>query len=156
MTDKQLLPRIWAFAAVLVSFFLFVVACALPVLAFESGNEPHWFGAQILLMGLMGIFIGQFAWFANPLLWLAWLACLLRWWIASAIIAMLGLVVALSSFLIVGASIPMDEAAVRKETVSFLHAGFYVWLLAFLVAVAAPIALRIYSSVRQPDSRASS
>jgi len=148
MSSPAKLPRLWALASVAVSFFLFVIACALPVLTFVDPGEKAWSGVSVLMIGVMGIFIGQVGWFANPLLALAWLACLLRWWIASAVIAGLGLLVALTSFLIVGADIPMDEAGVHRATVSFLHVGFYVWILAFLAALAGPIVLRVVASMR--------
>lgn len=138
----------WSFGLVAISVFLLVVACVLPVLAFKEPNQETWFGWSVLFIGAFGIFIGQFAWLANPILALSWLASLFRWWIASAVIAFFALVVALSSFTIVGESIPMDEGGVRHATVSFLHVGFYVWLLAFLAMIAGPIVLKIIAAKR--------
>ncbi len=131
-----------------ISVVLLAIACALPVLKFAEPNQETWFGWSVLLVGAFGIFIGQFAWFANPILALAWLACLLRWWIASSVIAFFALTIAMSSFMIVGQRIPMDEGGVRSATVSFLHVGFYVWLLSFLAMLVGPIVLRVIASKR--------
>ncbi len=148
MSTGTPLPRLWSFGLVAISVFLLAIACVLPVLAFKEQNQETWFGWSVLVIGAFGIFIGQIGWIANPILVLAWLASLLRWWIASAVIEFFGLIIALSSFTIVGQSIPMDEAGMRHATVSFLHVGFYVWLLSFLAMIAGPIALRIVSARR--------
>lgn len=142
------LPRLWSFGLVAISAVLLAIACVLPVLVFSESQQETWFGWSVLVIGAFGIFIGQIGWIANPILVLAWLASLLRWWIASAVIAFFGLIIALSSFRIVGQSIPMDEAGMRHATVSFLHIGFYVWLLSFLAMIAGPIALRMVSARR--------
>ncbi len=138
----------WSFGLVAISVCLLAIACVLPVLKFAEPNQETWFGWSVLFIGAFGIFIGQFAWFANPILALAWLACLLRWWIASAVIALFALVIALSSLMIVGQRIPMDEGGVRHSTVGYLHVGFYVWLLAFLAMIAGPIVLKVIASKR--------
>ncbi|MGB5036403.1 MAG: hypothetical protein WBQ66_07340 [Blastocatellia bacterium] len=149
MSTGTPLPRLWSLGLVAISVGLVVIACVLPVLVFVESNQESWFGYSVLLIGALGILIGQFAWIANPILALAWLASLLRWWIASAVIAAFGLLVALTSFRIVGQKIPLDEGGVRQATVGYLHVGFYVWLLAFLAMIAGPIVLRIVSSQRR-------
>ena len=148
MSTGAPLSRLWSLGLVAVSAFFLMIACVLPAIVFVEPGQETWFGWSALLIGAFGIFIGQIGWFANPILVVAWLVSLFRWWIASAVIATIGLIVSMTSLLIIGARIPMDEGGVRHATVSFLHVGFYVWLLAFFATIAGSIALRIVSSRR--------
>lgn len=56
-------------AFVLVSLLLFLVSLTQP--GFYGGHHPDT-GFGLLLIGIFGVLAGQFAWFANPVLLLAW------------------------------------------------------------------------------------
>jgi uncharacterized RDD family membrane protein YckC len=90
-------------------------------------------GWIIFLTGVSGIFVGNFAWFANPLLLFAW-GCLFmqsfKWGKRLAIIAFL---VALQAFFL--KEVPRDAAGNIYNTVEYLGAGYYVWLGSIVLTI---------------------
>jgi hypothetical protein len=91
-----------------------------------------WLGAEVLALGWMGVFIGQYGWAANPL-WLVSLVCLLlRHRPATVVLAALAFMVGCTSFSLIGSRIPMDEAGTRHAIVSAFGPAFPVWLAALL------------------------
>lgn len=81
------------FLAVLISLALYVLACSLPALLLQTGRTSYdpdkgrtWTGAgyekltgvDLLISGVFGLLMFNFAWVANPLLWLSWLLLLLK------------------------------------------------------------------------------
>jgi hypothetical protein len=112
-------------AVILVSLFLYVVACVAPAMVFD---KQTWRGIEVLLSGWMGIFLGQFAWFANLFWGLSLLLALFRRWFLTTAVAGLTFLVALDAFSFVGNKVPLDEAFVNSMIFQSYHIGFYFWL----------------------------
>lgn len=110
--------------------------------AIHLKGEPSWPGWHVLLMGWMGMLIGQFAWLANLLLalWLPLVLTRQRW--AAFATALLALVVALHCFTFFNAEIPMDEAGVRKATMLGYGPALWLWLGALVCGAAGTLLLR--------------
>lgn len=53
---------IFSLAVVAVSLLLYLAACIMPAMVFD---REQWTGLQVLVFGWQGIFLGQFAWYAN-------------------------------------------------------------------------------------------
>jgi hypothetical protein len=115
--------RLWLLGAAL----LYLVSLWLPAL--EGPGFPARTGLDVLRQGAQAWHDYVVAWYANPVLWL----CLALGWAgvrrAAQVTAVLGLVLALSSFSagyaaeLAGRSVPEFRFAV----------GFYVWLGAFVL-----------------------
>src|SRR5688572_10303070 len=75
------------FIVLAVSLALFGVACASPTLIFlrNGTTEETWAGYMVLFLGWMGPLVGQFAWYANPLLLLGMITFVFRKWIATLV-----------------------------------------------------------------------
>ena len=109
---------------------LYVASLWLP--AIEVNGFPAQTGLDVLRQGASAFRDGVVAWYANPLLWLA---LALGWFGArrtALACALLGLVLALSSF---SAGLAAESAGRSVPPFSFA-AGFYVWLGAFALALA--------------------
>ena len=137
-------PRLLAAGACLV---ILVIACALPAAHME--NDETWNGVQMLGMGWLGIFIGQFGWLANPLMLLSLVLLLTRHDRAAVIASLLSVAIGCHSFHLTGAIIPLDEGGVRKTTVLALGPAVYVWL----AALASPLAAAWWLRARQGNGR---
>jgi hypothetical protein len=110
---------------ILVSLFLYVIACVAPAMVFD---KETWRGFEVLLSGWMGVFLGQFAWFANLFWGLSLLLALLRRWFLTMAATILTFLIALDAFSFVGAKVPLDEAFVNSMIFRSYHIGFYFWL----------------------------
>ena len=132
----------------LTSLACYALACIFPALNFvNSGNGPDPMnGLNILLLGWMGVFIGQFAWFANPFIALSALILLFRQWLAAIIAILIGLAISLNTFALFGQEIPADEANVNKLTLVSLGPGYYLWVASMLVILLGALGLWIASS----------
>jgi hypothetical protein len=137
-------PRI---IALLISFVLYGLACALPVLDFSKADgspnpDGPTFGFAALVTGWLAILIGQFAWLANLLWLLSLLLVLLRGWIASAITGILAVLLALHTYTLYSQRVPANEAATEFLYLRGIKFGFYVWLASFLAISISAIILR--------------
>lgn len=101
---------------------MYLLACFLPVLNTEYKDYRGWW---LLAFGWSGVFILQFAWLANPLLWGAWILILARRWGLAMILGILAFFVGLNTFTVSG--IPPFPPAVSSIPVSGLGIGAYVW-----------------------------
>ncbi|WP_386780325.1 hypothetical protein [Luteolibacter ambystomatis] len=110
---------------------VFGVACALP--AYYLKNGDRWSGGQVLLMGWMGLFLGQLGWFANLLYFPALITLLCRCWKTTVILAGVAFLIGLHSFALALQEIPLDEGGVNKTTVTAIGAAPVVWLASFVV-----------------------
>jgi hypothetical protein len=135
------LPRL---AVVGLSVALYLVACATPALVFSGRGTETWFGIEALATGWLGIFVGQFAWFANPLLAIAWLLVLLRRWIGATVTTVLALLVAANTFQLYAGEIPGDEGGVVKLHFEYPHVGFAFWMLSMFVVLVGAVGLLVY------------
>jgi hypothetical protein len=118
-------------AVILVSLILYVLACALPAMVFD---EQTWRGYEVVLSGWMGVFLGQFAWFANFFWWLSLVLTLLRRWFLTIAATALACFIAFDAFSFIGKQVPLDEAFVNTMLFKSYDFGFYFWL-ASIVAV---------------------
>lgn len=116
-------PRKSRYIALAISVGLFVVSLCLPVFFRDDGVRTGA-GGLALLVGWMTF---HPAWLANPC-WIAGVVLLLlKRRLAAVIFAALAVVLALSSFTLLGAKLWNGDQAV-----SALSFGFYVWLAALL------------------------
>ena len=114
---------------VLVSLLLYVLACALPAMVFD---KETWRGIEVLLIGWQGVFLGQFAWFANLFWFLSLIVTFLRWWIVSLAVTAATTLIAFDAFSFVGTKVPLDEAFVNTMIFQSYRIGFYFWLASIL------------------------
>lgn len=114
-----------------ISAALFVIACCLPALEWKPDSGPAYVdnGLRTLALGWSGLFGNLLTWYANPLwLWALVLALQRRPW-PSTIVALVGLLLALTMFSAVGRDMPGDEGNVTKTRIIALLPGAYVWLV---------------------------
>lgn len=107
------------------SVLLFLVACVTPAMVFD---RETWPGAQVLALGWQGIFLGQFAWFANPFWLLSLLLVFFRRWILTLGATLLAILIALDALSFLGTKVPLDEAFVNTMIFQSYHVGFYFWV----------------------------
>lgn len=122
------------FVILAISLVLFGLACASPTLIFlrNGTSDETWAGYMVLFLGWMGPFIGQFAWYANPLLFLGMITFIFRKWLATLVFIVLTLLMAANTFLLFFQEVPADEAGVNMLTLQNLHIGFYLWTASIL------------------------
>ncbi len=152
MTTHPRASAIYAFAnstwvrvvLVLISVALFLIACLSPALVFTGVNGQEVMpGFWILAIGWLGPSFGQFAWFANPVLFLSMLALLFRKRVAAFVLALVSLAIAANTWLLFSQPIPADEGGVNQLTLQHLHFGFYFWIASMLVVGFAALLLRL-------------
>ena len=111
------------------SLSLLVLACILPALNFIGSNGiENYDGFTTLWMGWMGIFIGQFGWYANPFIFFSTILFIFRRWFLSILFTVLSLLISLSTLALFYQEIPGDEANVNKLHLVSLGPGYYLWI----------------------------
>lgn len=88
-----------------------------------------YFGYRVLLLGLLAVLVGVFAWLANPLMLLAVLLSAFNKRTASMILAVCSIALGLQSFML--EAVPFNESSMDPGNLSFvdrLGIGFYVWM----------------------------
>jgi len=124
------------------SAICFVCACFSPALSFRifSSNPAEYHletqrGGNYLLIGWLGLLVGQFAWFANP----CWLggSLLLLWGrpVIARVLMGVALIFALTTFTLRGKQLPHDEGNVTQMVLQSLLPGFYLWTAAIVLAL---------------------
>jgi len=139
------------FIVLAVSLVLFALACASPTLIFlrNGTSDETWVGYMVLLLGWLGPFIGQFAWYANPLLFVSMITFVVRQWVATIVLIALTLLMAANTFLLFFQEVPADEAGVNMLTLQNLHIGFYLWIASILtIGIGAIILWRLEARER--------
>jgi hypothetical protein len=131
-------------AIIVLALTAYVAACAAPALRFEllerASESPQIMkGFEAALLGWQAIFVGNFGWVANPLLFLSLLFILMRHWRMAAVCSTLGLLFALHSLMLIGERIIADEGGVTHMVLSQVHGGFYLWLTSILIAAGGSI-----------------
>lgn len=129
-------PKSW-------SLLLYLAACCMPVLTFTKGTSNDvWPGIAAAGMGWLGIFVGEFAWLANPL-WL--LSTILTWTqrlrMFAIALAGMALLLGLTALRLQGKVVPGDEGGVTTSTITGVHSGAYIWLASLVLQLAASLGL---------------
>ena len=115
------------------SVFLYLAACVAPCLEVTQKSDPVWPGWQILLMGWLGVLVGQFAWLANPL-WLGGLIFFaLRKWTVALILSGLAILPTFNTLTMFVTELPADEGGMNTFHLVRLRIGFYLWLASLAV-----------------------
>lgn len=135
------------------SLVLFALACFTPALEFQSyqmvqdkkvmGDLVTWFGWVCLYKGLMAIFIGQFAQFANIFYVVALLMIQEKSYLTAAMCSLFALLSGLHTFSLGKMNVYNDDAGVVKLTFLHPNIGFYFWMASFLVLLALSVGLAI-------------
>jgi hypothetical protein len=112
------------------SLFLFLLACATPAMVFD---QETWLGVQVLAFGWEGIFIGQFAWYANLFWLLSLLLAFFRRWILTLAATLLAILIALDTLSFFGTKVPLDEGFVNMMIFQSYHVGYYLWMASIVV-----------------------
>lgn len=105
---------------------------SLPLKTYSAvgSDGAKWQGLLNLLIGVLGLFLGVYAWLANPLFLLAAVTYFTAEnKIVPFILAALGLLFALS--FLFQKNIPIDEAGHQGEITTY-HLGYWIWVLAML------------------------
>ena len=100
------------------SIALFVIACCLPALEFrhsEKGIDDMW-GANALAVGWSGIFAGIVAWYANPIWFFGLIFGVLGKRNITVGLGVVSILLALTTFAIIGRELPADEGNVTHMT----------------------------------------
>lgn len=87
------------------------------------------YGYNILLTGFLGVLVGVFAWFANPLMLLALLLSTFKKRVASLVLAVSSIALGLQSYML--GAVPFNESSMRPDDLNFvdyLGRGFYLWM----------------------------
>jgi hypothetical protein len=108
-----------------VSLLLFMIACATPAMVFD---KETWPGIQVLVLGWQGVFLGQFAWFANAFWSLSLLLVFFRRWFLTLVATFITFLISLDALSFVGTKVPLDEAFVNTMFFQSYHVGYYVWM----------------------------
>jgi hypothetical protein len=92
------------------------------------------YGYHILLMGFLGVFVGVFAWYANPLMALALLLSKFKKRLASTILSIFSIALGLQSYAL--KAVPFNESSMDPRNLNFvdhLGRGFYLWMASLVV-----------------------
>jgi hypothetical protein len=92
------------------------------------------YGYKVLLMGFLGVFVGVFAWFANPLMLLALILSKFKKRLGASIVSVFAAGLGLQSFML--KAVPFNESSMDPGNLNFvdhLGRGFYVWMGALAV-----------------------
>lgn len=111
---------------------LLLYAMSLPLIALEftkTGGHPNqrMLGAELLLVGWLGVFVLQFAWLANIIWLVSILGVIFRFPLLAALPALLAIGASLQTLMLFGMDIPGDEGGVTKMRLIALGPGAYIW-----------------------------
>lgn len=138
-------PRLLVLA---ISLAFYLTACALPAMTLE--NRDVWYGWATLLMGWMGLFIGQFGWLANFPYLAALITLLCRQWRTTAILTAVAFLIGLHAFALLNREIPLDEGGVNKGTIVAIGMAPWVWLASIVLPGVGALMLRERERSRPP------
>jgi hypothetical protein len=94
-------------------------------------------GYEVLAMGVLGVLLGMFAWFANPLMLAAVLLAAFGKRRAAMVLSVLAAALGLQSYALDG--IPFNESSTGPDNlniVDHLGLGFYLWMASLLAFAA--------------------
>lgn len=119
------------------SLALYATALALPAFHF-SNYRPYLTGYSVLGWGWWGVLSFNFAWFANPLLWAAWLAFWRTNNRRALSLSLWALLLSFQSFFArewwfnEGSGTPIDRLGI----------GFYLWVAAIVAVITSSLLMR--------------
>lgn len=123
-------PARWA---TLASIALFAVSLGLPV--FHTDHNNHWLGLSITVVGWVAALEFIFAWYANPLVALAWFLLLMGVARKATLLLTAGAVaLAATAFFVTDFS-----NISSRERVLEVGPGLYVWFASMVLALVAAI-----------------
>ena len=114
------------------SFILFTISLFLPVMPGDqwlTGGQPHD-GIVFLMVGWLGVFFGNFSWFANVFGLIAFIVAMKKIYVAGLISATAAILLGLQNFLIT--YINTNYHGFSHQAYD-LKVGYYVWILSFVV-----------------------
>ncbi len=115
----------------------------------EDWNKPvsaSMMGYYILLTGAFGVFVGSFAWFANVLFIIAAVTYRQKNYLYARAFSLGALALGLQSVFL--KEIPRNEGGVDNFIVDHFSAGFYLWMLSFVLLVVLS-SLKLHASRKQ-------
>jgi len=107
-----------------------------------------YYGYQVLPMGILGIFLGMFAWFANPLMLAAGLLSAFGKRVVAMILSVSSVALGLQSYAL--DAVPFNEGSMKADNLNFvdhLGPGFYLWMGSLVV-------LAVYCFLKKRDAEA--
>jgi hypothetical protein len=87
------------------------------------------YGYKVLLMGFLGVFVGVFAWFANPLMLLALALSKFKKRLGASLVSVFAVALGLQSYML--KAVPFNESSMDPSNLNFvdhLGRGFYLWI----------------------------
>lgn len=120
----------------------YLTACGLPALITD---HERWSGGNLLVIGPMGIFVGFLAWYAHVPLLAALVFLLVRMERTAFGFAAVAVLIGLQTYSMNGATIPLDEANVRKAVVQSIGPAAVVWLASMVVLGVGALVARVLS-----------
>ena len=119
-------------ALILLSFVVvFGVASIMP--AFYLDHEPYvWRGVHLLVLGVMGLKMGQYGWLANPLVLVALIGVMKGWRRVVPVLSVGAMLTGLHTLTVFGRDLQVGAHTYNVLHVIALGPGFYVWLAALL------------------------
>lgn len=111
-----------------ISAVFFLVACTLPVFTLRNGEV--WPGFQVLMMGAGGLFLGQFAWFANVLAFGTVMSLAFGWRPGIIGFSVAAFLVGLHIFAFPGNT--MRDGVSEKMQVASLGAAIWPWFVSLI------------------------
>jgi hypothetical protein len=94
-------------------------------------------GYVVLATGFLGVFVGVFAWFANPLMLLAVLLSLSRRRVVAMVLAVAAVALGLQAYAL--DAVPFNEASMEPDNLNYvdrLGYGFYLWMASLVILAA--------------------
>ena len=145
--------------AALSSLALYVLACATPAVAtYDTVNREYdvLFGAELLLIGVLGIFAFNYGWFANFFLAGAGFALLLRKDRTALVLGVLAVLMGLDTLYWYEKPMLATSKANYVQTgelrLRYPSIGFFLWMASMLVLVGAVLVLRRRSGSTAPTA----
>lgn len=124
------------YLAALLSLGLFIAACSLPqalVLRNNHGALSDMAGLDIILTGWLGIFVTQFAWYANCFYLCNLILLFTRKFKEGIGVGLVGCGLGLTTFTWLVQKICMNEGGVGYSQLDHPGPGFYLWMGSMLL-----------------------
>ena len=136
-------------AIILLSFVLiYTLACGFTAFHLD-GQQQRWNGVQVLVFGLAGLKMMQFAWLANITVIVALRAVMQGQTRTAQIWSVVSLLLALHTFALFGQEISLGRQDFNTVRLVSLGAGYYLWLLALLLPLIITLLRRFNTKFRR-------